>query len=293
MTCGIYILKFKGTDKVYIGMSDNIERRWSGHKYSLTKGKCSEKLLQAFTTYGEPTLEILCECSKSELDSLEKEAIQIYDSITNGFNSRDGGAVGAGISISGEGNGRSKYTNEQIEECFKLLCTTDMTHKEISEQTKVSAQAISHISCGSGHKWLATKYPVEHHNLINRNRPAHKQFNITSILDTTNNTEHQVSSYKEIQELTGCAYSSAVSLVSGQLAKLFNRWTLKTPAKRYTIKKKRYTLEHASTKSIVEVYSKTKFFTEYGLINKRKFCEFLEAGAIGSTYQDWKLVSIS
>lgn len=294
MTCGIYILKFNGTHKVYVGMSDNIENRWSGHKYNLVEGSCSYKLKEAYKKYGMPTLEVICECEKSELDALEREAIQIYNSIEDGFNSRDGGVTGAGISVSGDGNGMSRYNNSQIENAFVLLTTTALTHKEIADTVGISIQAVSHISCGTGHKWLTTKYPEEYAKLVNTKRPIHKAFASIVIVDTTTTIEHVVGSYKEIQELTGCAYTSAVSLIAGRLSHLFNRWKLKNAKQVSTLpKKKRYTLKNTSTGLAVEVYSKLKFFTEYALINKKKFSDFLSAAIIGSEYQGWELVSVS
>lgn len=293
MTCGIYALKFTGTYKVYIGMSENIENRWNTHKYNLTKGTCSDKLMSAYKVYGMPILEILCECEPSELDSLEREAIEIYDSLNNGFNSRDGGAIGAGISVSGEGNGRSKYSNKQIEYAFQLLCSSTQTYEQIAQETGISVQAISHISCGSGHRWLATKYPGQYSNLINSKRTSHKKFTITYIVDTVTNTEYEVKSYKDIQNLTGCAYTSAVSLISGQLPHLFNKWRLKVPVIPNTSKKHKYSLKNTSTGLVVEVYSKLKFFTKYALINRKKFSDFLKEAIIGSVYQGWELVSVS
>jgi hypothetical protein len=294
MTCGIYALKFNNTGKVYIGMSDNIERRWYSHKHSFLTKKCPAKLLEAYNIYGMPSLEVLCECDKHELDTLEKEAISIYDSIANGFNSRDGGATGAGLSISGEGNGRAKYSNTQIEEVFILLCNTDLTFQQISTQTGVSIEAISHVSCGSGHKWLATKYPEKYQELILSKRSSKLKFTSTIIVDKKTNIVYTVNSYKDIQDLTGCAYTTAVALVSGQLQTIFKRWCLKDkvnkPAKSL---KNTYILENTSTNQAVEVYSKIKFFENYGLVNKKKFSDFLKAGIIGSEYQGWKLLSVS
>lgn len=293
MTCGIYVLKFSGTHKVYVGMSENIESRWAGHKHRLSTGMCSDKLKTAYYTYGMPKLEVICECNKHELDTLEREAIQIYNSIEDGFNSRDGGSVGAGISVSGDGNGRAKYTNQQIEDAFKLLCGGEITHEQVAKMVGISQQVVSHISCGSGHKWLASKYPKEHAELIARKKPSHKAFGSVCLVDTVTDTEYLVTSYQDIQELTGCAYSSAVAIVAGKLSTLFGKWKLKVPTTNTKSKKKRYTLKNTSTELTVEVYSKVKFFTEYALVNKKKFSGFLKAEIIGSNYQGWELVSVS
>lgn len=44
MTTGIYCLKFKGTNQVYIGKSKNINVRYNIHKNSLRKGLGAKKL---------------------------------------------------------------------------------------------------------------------------------------------------------------------------------------------------------------------------------------------------------
>ena len=72
MSKGIYLLRFKGTDKVYIGQSLNIEYRYRDH---LNPANRSQKLSEAFILYGNPTLEILCEATDDELDDLEERMV--------------------------------------------------------------------------------------------------------------------------------------------------------------------------------------------------------------------------
>lgn len=87
MTIGIYCLQFEGTDKVYIGQSINIERRIIEHKYYLSKKLAPKKLQEAYDLYGKPSTEVLVECDVQDLNNLETEAISIYNSFYNGFNS--------------------------------------------------------------------------------------------------------------------------------------------------------------------------------------------------------------
>lgn len=291
MTCGIYLLKFTGTDRVYVGLSDNIERRWSCHKHNLTHGQSPKKLLEAFIQYGMPHLEVICECAAEELEDAEKEALEIFDSINNGFNSREGGTVGAGITVSGEGNGRAKYSNEQIEEAFKLLTSSHLTQAEIAKTAGISLQAVSHISAGTGHRWLSKKYPEKYVLLVSEKR-TNNIFEPTVLVNTKTDCEHLIRSYKELQDLTGCAYSSAVSIIAGQLQHLFDTWKLKYPVPKKDTKKPKYILKKTSTTEVVEVSSKLKFFTDNQLINRKKFSEFLRSGVLGSVYQGWELVSI-
>lgn len=64
MTCGIYLLRFTGLDKVYIGQSLNIEQRYRKHLQFLRNQdtKANYRMKAAYLLYGAPQLEILCEC---------------------------------------------------------------------------------------------------------------------------------------------------------------------------------------------------------------------------------------
>lgn len=160
MTIGIYILRFNGTDMVYIGKSKSIETRFTKHKYRLTNRVANYKLMGAYDLYGYPTLEILVECAKEDLEVLENEAIEIFDAVNNGLNinSKSSGGIG----LSGENHGNSKYTNESIEKVFLLLVANEICISTISEKTGVSIDTIRDISKCKAHRWLKDKYPNEY-----------------------------------------------------------------------------------------------------------------------------------
>lgn len=85
MSCGIYLIRNKINNKVYIGLSVNIEERWQHHcSLYLKKDNNKEKnkpLYLAFNKYGIENFDfqILEECSISELSEREKYYIKLYD----------------------------------------------------------------------------------------------------------------------------------------------------------------------------------------------------------------------
>lgn len=109
MTIGIYKLDFANTDKVYIVQSINIEVRYKQHINLLRLNKSSIKLQEAYSLYGNPLLDILVECTKEEIYECEKESIEIFNSISNGFNTCT--CAGGISSLYGEQHGRSNYIN--------------------------------------------------------------------------------------------------------------------------------------------------------------------------------------
>lgn len=93
---GIYKITCLANNKVYIGQSVMLNKRLKSHFSHLRRGvHHNEHLQKSFNKYGEDNflIEILAECSKSELDNLEKQFIAAYKSTNHkyGFNMMDGG----------------------------------------------------------------------------------------------------------------------------------------------------------------------------------------------------------
>jgi hypothetical protein len=166
MSCGIYKLKFKNTHKVYIGQSKNIEYRWIKHKYDLKSGTSSKKLQEAYKEYGIPDMEILLLCEESDLLENETEAIIIYNSIGDGFNTllpimRDS-------SLSPEYSNGCKYSKESIIEVFEYITKfPELTYGNIQELTGVNISTISMIASGWQHTWLKTEFKDIYDEYIN------------------------------------------------------------------------------------------------------------------------------
>lgn len=168
MTQGIYSLSWNTIDKLYIGQSIDIERRYRDHLSKLRRGAHARKLQEAFNTYGTPYLTILFEeNNQSRLDSLELEAIDLFDSVNTGFNTNTD--VGGGCNLTGESAGNACYTNVQIEEQFHLLVDRqDLRALDISQMTGVDKSTIDAIQCFKVHLWLETKFPEKYAILRNK-----------------------------------------------------------------------------------------------------------------------------
>lgn len=168
MTQGIYSLSWNTIDKLYIGQSIDIERRYRDHLSKLRRGVHAKKLQQAFDTYGIPQLTILFEENDPlRLDSLELEAIDLFDSVNTGFNTNTD--VSGGCNLTGESAGNACYTNIQIEKQFHLLVDRqDLRALDISQMTGVDKSTIDAIQCFKVHLWLETKFPEKYAILRNK-----------------------------------------------------------------------------------------------------------------------------
>lgn len=165
MTCGIYKMSFKGTTKVYIGQSSNIEQRIVTHTFNFKLGKQSKKLQEAWETYGPPEFNVLAECSLDELDDLENEAIEIFDSINAGFNTLE--KAGDIPVYRGSAHGRSLYTNEQIiNTMLYIVDNPKIQLKKVAENTGVKLSVIYMIACGKNHTWLRELYPEQYEKML-------------------------------------------------------------------------------------------------------------------------------
>lgn len=185
MTCGIYKLEFNGTEKCYIGQSENIESRYVQHKYKLRIVKHTIKLNEAFKLYGMPSLIILEECTKEELNTYEKEIIEIYNAIDNGFNTMD--KDNNRPDMCGEDAPMANCTNEQVIEAFLTLVDNPLvTRGELSNKLDLSINTIKDIACGVSHRWLEKIYPEKYKLLIdNIGKRGQGDLNRTSIYSNT------------------------------------------------------------------------------------------------------------
>ena len=96
VVCGIYMILNKINNKVYIGQSIDIYKRWTGHRKSLRDNIHDNKHLQSsWNKYGEDNFEfiILCECEREKLNELEEYYVHSYESKypSFGYNKNMGG----------------------------------------------------------------------------------------------------------------------------------------------------------------------------------------------------------
>ena len=81
--CGVYAIKNKMNNKVYIGSSINILNRWKKHENELNRNRHhSEHLQYAWNKYGKENFEfmILEECSEENVREREQYYIDYYTS---------------------------------------------------------------------------------------------------------------------------------------------------------------------------------------------------------------------
>lgn len=107
---GIYKIQNLSNGKIYIGQSNNIERRFREHK---NKGEISRIPLDiAIKKYGVDAFsyEIIEECSLADLNEREMYWIRYYNSIELGYNCSNGGDS----QTIGENNGRAILSNLDI-----------------------------------------------------------------------------------------------------------------------------------------------------------------------------------
>jgi DNA-directed RNA polymerase specialized sigma24 family protein len=94
MTCGIYKL-ISPNNKIYVGQSINIEKRWIDHKRRAKKKSTrhSFKLYNSVRKYGwENFIKEIAEiCTPERLNDREIYYIDLCDSLNSGLNGRSGG----------------------------------------------------------------------------------------------------------------------------------------------------------------------------------------------------------
>ena len=102
---GIYKIENIDTGTVYIGQSDDIDRRLKAHKASLKSGTHHNTYLQnSYNKHGERAFEysIIEECDVADLDEREMFWIAEYDSFYSGYNMTTGGGGTRGYIASEE-----------------------------------------------------------------------------------------------------------------------------------------------------------------------------------------------
>lgn len=174
MTIGIYALYWEEQGLVYIGQSQNIEKRYKHHLGELSNLRhCNYKLQNAYNSYRSPLLQILEVCSLGELNAMERIWWTQFDNPLNLMET--GVQVGTGLY-----NPNSRHSKRSILKVFICLYKYGLSSKEASRRTKVPRGTIGHIMSGNAHIWLKDAYPQQYSiMLLNANNTdknvPHKQ----------------------------------------------------------------------------------------------------------------------
>lgn len=146
---GIYKITNKQNGKIYIGQSNNIERRIKEHQ---TKGKSSRIPLDvAIEKYGKDsfTYEVVEECSLDELNEKETYWIKYYNSIENGYNCNFGGDN----SNIGSNNPKAKLTEEDVIK-IRIAYSQHKKQKEVYEDYKDKISFGYFQNVWQGRSWI-------------------------------------------------------------------------------------------------------------------------------------------
>jgi len=169
-----------------------------------------------------PNLEILIECAPEELDDLEAETIQIYDSVNNGFNTTIGGSAGNGQY--GESSSNAKYSNEVYCNILKMI-VAGYTAKDISSELGVTTSVVSSIKKCENHKWLKEVLPEEyaivesdHKGYSPKNNHAQARgITYTPIIEVSTGKQYDIISLRETARLLKMDSGNLSRLLNGQI----------------------------------------------------------------------------
>ena len=161
MTIGIYKLSFDSTSFVYIGQSENIEKRYVDHIGNMRNNNATYKLQAAYILFGKPSVEILVECSIEDLTKYELESIEIYASITNGLNILNGATPRAPLRTFIPIN--SKYTEDvYLNILLEIINKPILSSSTIAINTNTDTTTVTTLRNLTKHTWLKSRYPEEY-----------------------------------------------------------------------------------------------------------------------------------
>lgn len=153
-----YIYKIENliNHKIYIGLTNNIERRKKRHFSDLRRNCHDNSFLQKeYNQYGNEnfSFEVIYSdnITEQEIGEKEKYYIQLYDSFKNGYNQNEGGNFGPT-------NGGSHLTQKDIYNILSAIEFMSRPGAVLSRYFGVSVQTISRIKNGVNHNQYYNEY---------------------------------------------------------------------------------------------------------------------------------------
>lgn len=150
----IYAIKNKINDKVYIGITENIQQRKTRHLNNLKHRQHSSPGLQnAYDLYGEENFyfevtEVEIE-DRQALCQLEIDTISQYDSFQNGYNGTIGGD---------DPPNHKKYKDDDMLDCLCIVNRYDNIGKTLEEVFHYSKGTISLLKLRKGYESIWVIY---------------------------------------------------------------------------------------------------------------------------------------
>lgn len=166
--CGIYLIRNQINNKIYIGQSKDIHRRWLEHLRSAQPDKYPNKSARDINTpihlamqkYGIENFSIEILEKTSKLDEREKYWIKKFHATDKniGYNILTGGQDTIGLK--GEQHSQAKLTQKEVNEIKRELIDNKKNLTELSNQYHISKSTLSMINQGKIWKDDQIKYPL-------------------------------------------------------------------------------------------------------------------------------------
>lgn len=222
---GIYKFECKDNEKVYIGQSICIEKRYKEHMNNHLNPNIQDydtKFYRALRKHGfnNFTFEILASeeyYSKEDLNQMEIDAIAYYNSYENGYNSNRGGFK---VTECGEEHPMAKLTNEQVLEIKYKLKTTTISQYQLAKEYNVTQSLIAEIN--NGKRWASvgvqSLYPIRNQGIMRTGSKNAKAVltdeQVMDIRKRCANGESRTSVFNDYSEI--CSRSTIDKVVSGR-----------------------------------------------------------------------------
>lgn len=169
---GIYSITNIQNGKLYVGSSNNIERRWKEHKSMLNCNKHHSTHLQnAWNKYGETNFlfEIIEECNTNILLEREQYYIDLYASADDYFGYNESAVAGkpsmtqeqreyygrlASDRLKGEGSWCNIYSENQIIKLIEDLKTGEYSYSQLSQKHNISYDIVASVAGHASWRYL-------------------------------------------------------------------------------------------------------------------------------------------
>lgn len=169
-------------NKVYIGCSNNIERRWNDHKtraFSVSDREYNKTLYRAFRKYGIENFRfsVVCECSIEEIKDKEIAIIDFYDSYKNGYNETLGGDI-SGYDLQGENHPNSKLAEQDVRDIRQRYANRERRMEVFKDyEDRIGKSGFEKIWKGETWKNISMEVYTNENKLFHKNNSAMKGSN--------------------------------------------------------------------------------------------------------------------
>lgn len=150
----VYKIENNINHKIYIGQTNNLERRIKEHRHDK---RMNHPIYNAIHKYGWENFSVETLYFGEDYNTKEKEYIKLYRSNEKefGYNIQNGGQ-----DSSGENNPKSKLTQQQVDLLMKDLKETNVEFDKLAEKYNVSIKTIRNVNTGIAWRKNDITYPI-------------------------------------------------------------------------------------------------------------------------------------